>query len=285
LGDWEKVMDGGPWNFRNFPVCIEPYDGFTKPTLIKLETISVWAQIHDVPEACRSLAENLARRIGKFEEAEPDSMDFFGNYCRVRVKIRVDEPLKRAVSMSRGGKREIFRVRYERIPAWCEVCGILGHVYKEHGDGVHADKDRKFGSWLLAEPSGRGGRGRGRGGLGRGAGRSDRGRGRGRGFGTEAYSEEDLNALGSELLLQHNKETDMEMDEAEKNRKRGSNNPAVTVNQLVNQFDGGSPAIVPPPASPQPKRDQKRHKKVGEKEIDESYSGSAGSGEEHRRDQ
>jgi hypothetical protein len=115
-------------------------------------------------------------------------------------------------------------------------------------------------------------------------------------FGTEAYSEEDLNALGSELPLQHNKETDVEMDEAEKNRKRGSlstpqttggsqNNPAVTVNQLVNQFDGGSPAIVPPPASPQPKRDQKRHKKVGENVIDESYSGSAGSGEEHRRDQ
>jgi hypothetical protein len=48
LGDWEKVMQGGPWNFRNSPVCIEPYDGFTKPSTIDLVKIAVWAQIHDL---------------------------------------------------------------------------------------------------------------------------------------------------------------------------------------------------------------------------------------------
>ncbi|KAM0916800.1 hypothetical protein ACQ4PT_009845 [Festuca glaucescens] len=120
LGDWEKVMQGGPWNFRNSPVCIEPYDGFTKPSTIDLVKIAIWAQIHDLPEGYRPLAENLARRVGSFEAAEPDSMDYYGNYCRVRVKVDVREPLKRAVSMSRGGKRDIFRVRYEKIPDWCE---------------------------------------------------------------------------------------------------------------------------------------------------------------------
>jgi hypothetical protein len=81
--------------------------------LIGLDFILVWAQIHDVMEPYRPLAENLARRVGKFEESRSDSMDFFGNYCRVRVKFRVDEPLKRVVSISRGGKRELFMVRYE----------------------------------------------------------------------------------------------------------------------------------------------------------------------------
>jgi hypothetical protein len=76
-------------------------------------------------------------------------MDFIGNYCRVRVRIDVNQPLKKAVSISIGGKREIFRVRYERIPIWCEVCALMGHPYKEHGNGIHREKDHKFGPWLL----------------------------------------------------------------------------------------------------------------------------------------
>jgi hypothetical protein len=52
------------------------------------------------------MASNLARTIGHFEASEPDSMDHFGNFCRVRVKIMVHEPLKKFVSMSRGGRRE-----------------------------------------------------------------------------------------------------------------------------------------------------------------------------------
>jgi hypothetical protein len=60
LGDWEKVMEGGPWNFFNYRVSIEPYDGFPKSSSIKLDSIAVWAQIQDVPEACRPMAESLA---------------------------------------------------------------------------------------------------------------------------------------------------------------------------------------------------------------------------------
>lgn len=41
LGDWERVMDGGPWNFRGNPVVIVPYDGFTKPSSIELNHIHI----------------------------------------------------------------------------------------------------------------------------------------------------------------------------------------------------------------------------------------------------
>jgi hypothetical protein len=34
LGDWERMKEGGPWNFRGNPVLIEEYDGFTKPSTI-----------------------------------------------------------------------------------------------------------------------------------------------------------------------------------------------------------------------------------------------------------
>ncbi|KAM0931421.1 hypothetical protein ACQ4PT_000440 [Festuca glaucescens] len=272
LGDWEKVMQGGPWNFRNSPVCIEPYDGFTKPSTIDLVKIAVWAQIHDLPEGYRPLAENLARRVGSFEAAEPDSMDYYGNYCRARVKVDVREPLKRAVSISCGGKRDIFRVRYEKIPDWCEVCGLLGHVYKEHGNGIHEPNTRKWGQWLLAEPAGRG-RGRGRGSTPRGAGRSGRGRFRGRFADDDVeYTHEDGMGRGRDIVVTGSGKNDETMDDADLNRKRGpgfsGKMPAVegkdgqSVGALVSQFD------VPlsektPPASPQPKHDQKRMKTDG----------------------
>ena len=68
-------MGGGTWNFTNFLVCIEPYDGFSKPSSIKMDTIHAWVRIHDLHEAYRRLVENLARRVGKYEAVEADYMD------------------------------------------------------------------------------------------------------------------------------------------------------------------------------------------------------------------
>lgn len=51
------------------------------------------------------------------------------------MKIDVTKPLKNAASLVVKKKREIFRVKYERLPELCVVCGHLGHMYKECGDG------------------------------------------------------------------------------------------------------------------------------------------------------
>lgn len=40
-----------------------------------------------------------------------------------------------------GGGRETFRVKYEKPPHFCAVCGILGHVDTKCGDGVHGKKN------------------------------------------------------------------------------------------------------------------------------------------------
>lgn len=44
-------MEGrGAWFFQGKAILIEPYDGFAKPSTIKLNQLRMWIQIHDLPE-------------------------------------------------------------------------------------------------------------------------------------------------------------------------------------------------------------------------------------------
>lgn len=116
LGDWERVTQGGPWHFRGNPVLIAPYDGYTKPSSIELFTFEILARIIELPIAFHGKVKALASKIGVFVDSEPSSFDFEGNFFRVRVRLDVRHPLKKAISLIRGGEREIFAVKYERLP-------------------------------------------------------------------------------------------------------------------------------------------------------------------------
>ena len=49
LGDWRRIMEGGPWLFRKAPVVIQEYDGFLDVSGYKLNKIPVWARIKELP--------------------------------------------------------------------------------------------------------------------------------------------------------------------------------------------------------------------------------------------
>lgn len=70
LGDWEGVMQEGPWNFKGKAVILAEYDGFTKPSLIKLDTLEIWMQIHDLPNGFYPLIDSLTRKVGEFVYSE-----------------------------------------------------------------------------------------------------------------------------------------------------------------------------------------------------------------------
>lgn len=137
LGDWERVMEEGPWTFKGKAVVIEPYDGYTRPSTVVMNKVDMWIQIHDLQDMFFHLIKSLAGTVGEYIYVEQKSQDFEGNFFRVRVKVDVTKPLKNAVSLVVKKKREIFRVKYERLPDWCAVCGHLGHLFKECGNGIH----------------------------------------------------------------------------------------------------------------------------------------------------
>lgn len=147
-------MFQGPWIFRGLMVLIEEFDGKCAPESVKLERISVWAQIHKIPDLYRKepIVDQLARRIGIVRSVELNPTRYFeGNYIRVRASIDVSKPLIRWTPLNLAGERIFLEVKYEKIGYFCGVCGLLGHDKEECGDGVHPPDKIQWGKWLLAK--------------------------------------------------------------------------------------------------------------------------------------
>lgn len=118
-------MEEGPWNYRGYAAIITLYDGFTKPSQVKLDTLELWAKIHDLPDGYCPRLKSLPGTIEEVVFMEPKSHDFEGNFYKVRIKINVFKPLKNVVSMIEANKRQIFRVSMSAFRAGAQFPGIL----------------------------------------------------------------------------------------------------------------------------------------------------------------
>ncbi|KAE8789005.1 putative disease resistance protein RGA3 [Hordeum vulgare] len=121
-----------------------------------------------------------------------------------------------AQRIGEAGVTEYYQVKFEKLPVFCYMCGLLGHWHEECGSGEHESKDMEWGPFILAarrntNPNRNAGRGFGRAperdadmaahkdpdinfGRGRGAGRTS---GRGRGYDHQNYdSRVALTSLG-----------------------------------------------------------------------------------------
>jgi hypothetical protein len=197
-------------------------------------------------------------------------------------------------------------VKYEKLGQMCFACGLIGHEYKECGDGIYDEKNLKFGEWIYANGWGRGTytRGNSRGGFGGVRGRDgsfaggrggvvERGRGRGfvdwrdhperKGVGNIQVDPELLDTASSPV-----KQGDEVMTEAEKIAKRRldfDNGPGkgvlaiVPSDMLVEGVEGNKDQ------DQESSSDSKRQKKSDGASISNQNEGSAASLEDDRRAQ
>jgi hypothetical protein len=133
---------------------IEKYDGSYKASSVDLNRIHAWVQIHDIPEIDRKkpIITNLATNVGEVISVELNPKGDFGGYARVRFWLDVRKELTRFVTINPECLPTlVMRVKYEKVPRFCAVCGFLGHVKEECGSGEHAQAAKAFGKWLLAD--------------------------------------------------------------------------------------------------------------------------------------
>ncbi|KAE8771313.1 hypothetical protein D1007_56835 [Hordeum vulgare] len=152
LGDWDRIMQEGPWLFRNMDVQLAPYDGFTKAEEVPVVYMPICMQIHKLPdEYCRhALIVKLLRGAREVLETRING-NSRGDYVRVRVKHDIRKLLTKFIGIVKDKTRKVFVVRYEKLARFCSACSIIGHEHKEYGNDMFEEKDLKFGAYLYAD--------------------------------------------------------------------------------------------------------------------------------------
>lgn len=99
--------------------------------MLTLNSLDIWVEIHNLTSGFKTarVVKEIANYIGTFVEMDLNKISgFWRDYLRVRVKLRVDRPLKIKKKLeSIGGDSCYAMFTYEDIPTFCFICGILGH--------------------------------------------------------------------------------------------------------------------------------------------------------------
>ncbi|XVF64371.1 hypothetical protein PTKIN_Ptkin09bG0164300 [Pterospermum kingtungense] len=126
-------LDGEPWPYDNHLLLLHKLAPGEVSVMVLLVTTNFWIGVYDLPVGYMSL--NIGKQLG--------------NYI-VQVDVRM--PLKRKKKISCPGSQGLMvNFKYEKLPSFCFVCGLLGHVEQfcsKVFDQPNGDVRRDWGAWL-----------------------------------------------------------------------------------------------------------------------------------------
>ena len=154
--DKEKVMAGRPWTFDQSLVLLQEIDADIQPSNIRMTHSPFWVRVYNLPMRCRS--EQHIRLLGGCigEVLGVDTNEIlWDKSARLRVLIDITKPLRRVQRFSlKNGVSALVEIKYERLPTFCFLCGVIGHIRRDCVEVSEEDKDgdRQWGAWLRAPP-------------------------------------------------------------------------------------------------------------------------------------
>ncbi|KAM0891405.1 hypothetical protein ACQ4PT_026424 [Festuca glaucescens] len=130
--DRDRIMDGSPWVFGKHDVLMKKYDVDVLPQDVVFDRFAIWARIPALPNRLMKAERGkvIAEPIGLVRKVEAHTLGrCWGGYMRLRVEVKVTEPLMRAVTVfsSRLQTTESYAVQYEHLPIYYFSCDMLGH--------------------------------------------------------------------------------------------------------------------------------------------------------------
>lgn len=155
--DVKRVLDGSPWSFNRRALVMARLKEGDNPRSVSLNSMDLWVQIHDLKPGF--MTEKIVKEVGNYigsyvESCSTNFMNAWRDYMRVRVTIDICKPLKRRMKVRRTGDDWFWiTFKYENVPTFCFICGLLGHSEKfcSRLFDTHANEIVKpYGAWMRA---------------------------------------------------------------------------------------------------------------------------------------
>lgn len=152
------VMEGSLWTFDKFHLIYKRLKAGDNPREIVLNKMDIWVQLHEMNPGFmdqRVVTDN-GSYIGSFVESDQNSfIRVWRDYICVRVTITIDKPLKRRMKFKKSETNWCWvNFKYEDVPTFCFICGLIGHSKKYYERIFEVPKtqiERPYRSWMCAE--------------------------------------------------------------------------------------------------------------------------------------
>lgn len=155
--DIKRVMDGCPWSFNRRALIMARMKEGDNPRNVDLNTMDLWVQIYDLKAGFMTerIIKEVGNYIGTFVSSCPSNfVGVWRDFLRVRVTVNVTKSLKRRMKLRKAGDEWFWiNFKYENVPTFCFICGLLGHSDKFCSKlFVTKEEDiaRPYGDWMRA---------------------------------------------------------------------------------------------------------------------------------------
>ncbi|KAM6554291.1 hypothetical protein CsatB_015053 [Cannabis sativa] len=130
--DVQAVIDGSPWTFNRVPLVFHRLQQGEDPRSVRLHKLDMWVQIHDLRSGFMmdKVVRSAGAYVGTYVKSDPKNFSgIWRDYLRVRATIDIEKPLKRRMKLSKESGEWLWaNFKYEHLPTFCFVCGIIGHA-------------------------------------------------------------------------------------------------------------------------------------------------------------
>lgn len=129
--DRTHAMKGSPWLIDRCAMLLSKISPDANMETMPLNMMSIVVRLSNIPFGHRNpaVARSLCASLGVVDEVIPPKGDGPQSYVRVRVQINITEPIPRGVYLRIGsGSRHWVSFTYERMPVYCYLCGLGGHL-------------------------------------------------------------------------------------------------------------------------------------------------------------
>ncbi|KAK5802554.1 hypothetical protein PVK06_030156 [Gossypium arboreum] len=156
LEDRSQILNNMPWLFDKCLFSMAPFVKGKNIASYEFWLSPFWLRVYNIPIEVmdRQLALDVGNAIGELMAIDwKDRNGAWTEFMRLKVKIDISKPLRRVMKFaSEDGGEMIGVIKYERLPNFCYMCGMIGHNTKKcqnstEGVGIN-DSNLHYGSWI-----------------------------------------------------------------------------------------------------------------------------------------